>query len=190
MQYRAVEGSSFVLYVGTTAIMDLVGIHRTMWEMSRKKLGPIYFFPYDESKHHKMVLSQVRNRNLKPSVTFFAAFLVSFMHEEIWWGLWEEGKGEQLDQCWEPTGGHQHGPQRLAAQQLPGREKSCVRVHCTGFEDRKHGKAEEEAKGGRDPEMNYGGNQLHYTFVLKFVPWLFPMSKRKRKSSLQIHVAS
>lgn len=137
-----------------------------------------------------MVLSQARNRNMKPSVTFFAAFLVPFMHEEIWWGLWEEGKGEQLHQCWEPTRGHQHGPQCLAAQQLPGREKKCVRVHCIGFQERKDGKAEEEVKGGRDPEMNCGGNKLHYTFVLKFVLWLFPMSKRKRKSSLQIHVSS
>lgn len=30
------------------------------------------------------------------------------------------------------------------------------------------GKGEEEAKGRRDPEINCVGNQLHYTFVLKF----------------------
>lgn len=126
LSYTAVEGSSFVFCVGTTTIMDLVGIHRAMWQMSREKLCPIYFFPYGESRHHKMILSQVRNRNLKPSVTFFEAFLVFFLHEEIWRGLWEEGKRDQLDQCWDSTGGHQHGPQRLAAQQLPGREKSVL----------------------------------------------------------------
>lgn len=105
-----------MFYVGTTTIMDLVGIHKAMLEMSREKLCPIYFFPYGESKHQKMIISQVRNRSLKPSVTFFAGFLVSCTHEEIWWGLWEEGKCDQLDQCWESTGGHQHGPQGLAAQ--------------------------------------------------------------------------
>lgn len=102
--------------------MDLVVIHRAMLGISREKLCPIYFFSYGESKDHKMILCQVRSRNLKASVTFFAAFQVSFVHEEIRWGLWEEGEGEQLDQRWEPTGGHQHGPQRLAAQQLPGGE--------------------------------------------------------------------
>lgn len=117
--------------------MDSVGIHRAMWEMSREKLCPIYFFPYGESKHHKIILSQVRNRHLNPSVTFFAAFLVSFVHEEIGRGLWEEGKHDQLDQCWDSTGSHQHGPQRLAAQQLPGRDKMCVRVHCIILEERK-----------------------------------------------------
>lgn len=115
-----------MFYVGTTTVIDLEGIHRTTWEMSRETLCPTYFFPYGESKHHKMILSQVGNRNLKPSVTFLAAFLVSFLHEEIGWGLWEEGECDQLDQCWESTGGHQHGPQRLAAQQLPGREGKAV----------------------------------------------------------------
>ena len=112
--------------VGTTTKIYLVGIHRVILEMSKEKLCPVYFFPYGESKHHKPIESQVRNRNLAPLVTFFAAFLVSFMHEEIWWGLREEGQSDQLDQCWKSTGGHQHGPQGLAAQQLPGGDKTCV----------------------------------------------------------------
>lgn len=43
------------------------------------------------------------------------------------------------------------------------------------------GKAEEEAKFRGDPEIDWVGNQLYYTFVLKFALWLFPVTKRKRK---------
>lgn len=43
------------------------------------------------------------------------------------------------------------------------------------------GKAEEEAKGRGDTEINCVGNQLYYTFVLKFALRLFPVTKRKRK---------
>lgn len=110
--------------VGTTTKIPLVDIHRVVIDMSEDKLRP--FFPYGESKQHKTIESQVRKRNLEPSVTFFAAFLVSFVHEEIRWGLREEGQSHQLDQCWKSTGGHQHGPQGLAAQQLPGGDKMCV----------------------------------------------------------------
>lgn len=113
-------------YAGTTTKIYLVGIQRVILELSREKLCSVYLFLYGESKHHKTIASQVRNRNLEPSITFFAAFLVSFMHEEIWRGLREEGQSDQLDQCWKSTGGHQHGPQGLAAQQLPSRDKMCV----------------------------------------------------------------
>lgn len=101
--------------VRTTTKIYLAGIHRVILEMSKEKLCPVYFFPYGESKHPKTIEGRVRNRNLDPSVTFFAAFLVSFMHEEIWWGLREERQSDQLDQCRKSTGGHQHGPEGLAA---------------------------------------------------------------------------
>lgn len=74
----------------------------------------------------KPVESQVSNRNLEPLVTSFAAFLVSFMHQEIWWGLREERQSDHLDQCWKSTGCHQQGPEGLTAQQLPGADKVCV----------------------------------------------------------------
>lgn len=99
--------------------------------MSREKL-----FSALGEKTHKPTESQVRNRNTEHSVTFSAAFLVFFMHEEIWRGFREEGQSEQLDQCRNSTGGHQHGPPGLAAQQLPGRSKTSVcriKVHCIGF---------------------------------------------------------
>lgn len=102
--------------VGTTTKIHLVGIQRVILEIRKEKLCPVYFFPYGESKHHKTIESQVRSRNLEPTVTFFAAFLVSFMHEEIRWRLREEGQSDQLHQCWKSTGGHQHGPEVLAPQ--------------------------------------------------------------------------
>lgn len=167
-----------------------VDIHRVILEMSREKL-----FWHGESKRHKPIESQMRNRNPKPSVTFLASFLVSFVYEEIRWGLREEGQGEQLDQGRNSTGGHQHGPQGTTAQQLPGGDKTHVcriKVHCTGFWEEKgvDGEAEEEAKGRGGPGMNWVVNHLYYTFVLQFALWLFPVTKRKRQWSLQIHVAS
>jgi len=115
-----------MLYMVTTTKIYLVGIHRVILEMTKERLCSVYFFPHWERKHHKLTESQVRNRNLEASVTFFASFLVFFMHEEMWWGLREEGQSYQLDQCWKSTGSHQHGPQGLAAQQLSVGNKMFV----------------------------------------------------------------
>lgn len=71
----------------------------------------------------------------------------------------------------------------LPNSSLAGIKCVCrIKVYCIGFEERKKwmGKQSKKQKV-EETEINRVGNQLYYTFVLKFALRLFPVTKRKRK---------